>query len=111
MTGGIAVPLILEAQSRQSDGIGGFRVVWVRLGVIHATMRAQNARLMADEVGAESRVAWRIETHAAPVGDPRRPRPGQRLRMGARVFAIDAVAEADAAGRRIFCIAREEEQA
>lgn len=40
--------------------------------------------------------------------DPRRPRPEQRFRMGARVFRIEAVAEADPAGLWLDCIAKEE---
>ena len=49
-----------------------------------------------------------ITLRAAREGDPRRPRPGQRFRMGARVFPIEAVAEADGAGLWLDCVAREE---
>ena len=60
------------------------------------------------EVGAESVVSWRITVRAAREGDPRRPRPEQRFRMGARLFRIEAVAESGSAGQWLDCIAREE---
>ena len=76
----------------------------------HALVPLARARLAERqaEVGAESVVAWRITLRAARLGDPRRPRPGQRFRMGARVFPIEAVAEADGAGLWLDCVAREE---
>ena len=70
-----------------------------------------SARFSAErqgEVGAESVVPWRITVRGARDADPRRPRPEQRFRMGARVFRIEAVAEADPAGLWLDCIAKEE---
>ena len=37
-----------------------------------------------------------------------RPVPGQRLRDGARIFAIRAVAERDGDGRYLTCFTQEE---
>lgn len=105
------VPLGLEAGQRQSDGMGGYRLVWQPLGVLWAEMSAGAGRERFGEVGAESVVPWRITVRAAPAGDPRRPAPGQRLRMGLRLFRIEAVAERDPDGRWLTCIAREEDQA
>ncbi|AXC50150.1 head-tail adaptor protein [Paracoccus suum] len=100
--------LILEAPERASDGMGGQTTVWRALGAIWAGMRASTGREARGEVGAVSVVSWAITTRAAPAGDPRRPRPGQRLRMGERLFRIEAIAETDAGGRWLTCHAREE---
>lgn len=102
------VPLTLENAERLSDGMGGFDLCWRSLGVLWAEMRSGSGRETAGEIGAQSVVPWRITVRAAKAGDPRRPRPQQRLRMGKRLFRIDAVAEHDAAGRWLTCFAREE---
>lgn len=107
----MSVPLILETAGRAGDGLGGYVVRWAALGRVFATMKAGSGRTGLAEVGPESVVGWKITVRAAPEGDPRRPAPGQRFRMGARLFPIDAVAEADAAGRWLVCTAREERQA
>lgn len=105
------VRLALEAPERQGDGLGGYQVVWTRLGWLWAEMKAGSGRERFAEVGPESVVGWRITVRAAPMGDPRRPSPGQRLRMNQRLFRLEAVAERDAAGRWLTCFAREEDQA
>ncbi|MBV0891934.1 head-tail adaptor protein [Paracoccus sp. Z118] len=105
------VPLLLEAAERVSDGLGGYMVRWVPVGRLYGAMRAGAGRSGLAEVGAESVVSWKITVRGAPEGDPRRPAAGQRFRMGARLFAIDAVAEGDGAGRWLVCTAREERQA
>jgi len=100
-------PLVLETPERVADGMGGYRMVWHKLGIVHARMRAGAGAERAGEAGAESVVVWRITLRAAREGDPRRPRPEQRFRTGSRVFRIDAVAEADAQGLWLDCLARE----
>lgn len=105
------VALLLEDSQRLSDGMGGHRLVWHALGQVWAAMDARSGRERAAGVGLVSVVQWRITLRAAPAGDPRRPRPGQRFRMGQRFFRIEAVAEADGAGRYLDCFAREEDQA
>lgn len=104
------VRLELEGSVRQQDGMGGYRVVWQPVGVLWAEMKAGSGQERGAEVGPESVVSWRITVRGARAGDPRRPVAGQRLRMGRRLFAIEAVAERDAAGRWLTCFAREEEQ-
>lgn len=101
--------LDLETPDRVPDDMGGHRVVWRLLGRLWAVMEASPAREVRGEVATESPVRWRITVPGAPAGDPRRPRPGQRLRMGARIFAIEAVSEADLLGRQLRVWAREEE--
>lgn len=104
----LSVPLVLETPQRVADGMGGYRIAWQALGVLHGDLRAGSGGVSPAEVGPQSVVSWRIHLRGAPDGDPRRPRAGQRLRMGQRLFVIDAVAEADPAGRYLFCIAQEE---
>ena len=105
------VPLVLESPVRQGDGMGGHRVTWQAIGKLWAEMRSGAGRERNGQAGAESVVGWRITVRAAVHGDPRRPRPDQRLRLGSRLFRIEAVAESDATGRYLLCFAREEDQA
>ncbi|MFV0292842.1 MAG: head-tail adaptor protein [Paracoccus sp. (in: a-proteobacteria)] len=102
------VPLILETKNRLPDGMGGYHTVWNPLGLLHAQMDSGSGRLRGGEAGAESEVGWKITLRAFPSGDPRRPVAGQRLRMGQRVFRVDAVAEADFSGRYLMIAAQEE---
>lgn len=106
------VALTLESPERQPDGRGGFVLAWRALGRLWAELRPVTGAERAAEAAAESVVRWRIILRAAPVGDPRRPRPDQRLSMGEgaalRCFQIEAVAEADARGRWLMCMAIEE---
>lgn len=106
---GMNTRLALEAPERSADGLGGFGTVWQHLGWIWARMDARSGRETATGVGPISVVQWRITLRAAPMGDPRRPRPGQRFRMGSRLFLIGAVAEGDARGLTLDCFAREED--
>lgn len=107
--------LTLETQSRVPDRMGGYRMVWRDEGQLWAEMRSGAGGERSAEVGAQSVVSWRISVRAAPCDDPRRPRPGQRFRMGedgrARRFHIEAVLESDRLGRWLVCVAKEEMQA
>ena len=108
----LTVPLIIESPVREPDGMGGFRLAWQDIGQIWAEMRSGAGGERLAEVGAQSVVNWRITVRASLAGDPRRPRPEQRLRMGegpaARRFRIEAVSEVDRQGRWLTCIAKEE---
>ena len=108
----LSVPLVIESPVREPDGMGGYRLIWQDIGRIWAEMRSGAGGERSAEVGARSVVTWRIIVRAALAGDPRRPRPEQRLRMGdgpdARRFRIEAVAESDPQGRWLTCIAKEE---
>lgn len=108
MTPQLNTPLVLEAPLRVEDGIGGHAVVWNVLGQVWGGMKAAAGRESRGEVGAISVVTWAITLRGVPPGDPRRPAAGQRLRHGSRLFRIEAVAEADAAGRCLTCFAKEE---
>ncbi len=96
--------LTLEQPDRVADGLGGHVATWRQLGVIWAQMDAGSGR----EDGAISAVRWRITVRATPVGNPRRPKAGQRFRQGERLFLIEAVAERDPQGAYLTCHAREE---
>ncbi|SOC07676.1 head-tail adaptor protein [Rhodobacter maris] len=101
-------PLVLEEARRVSDGAGGFALDWQPLGTLWAEVSAGTGSERAGEFVTLASVPWRIVVRAAPVGSPRRPRPEQRFREGARIFRILAVAEADAEGHYLTCFAREE---
>lgn len=107
---GTTVALELESPHRQADGLGGHVIIWQRLGILYGAMDSGSGRLRTAQVGPQSVVSWRISVRAAPAGNPRRPRAGQRFRLGQRLFAIEAVAEQDAAGRWLTCFANEEVQ-
>lgn len=111
----LTVRLTLETQLREPDRMGGYRTVWRDEGQLWAEMRSGAGGEHFAEVGMESVVSWRIKVRSATAGDPRRPRPGQRFRMGeggrTRRFRIEAVLEGDPAGRWLICIAKEEMQA
>jgi head-tail adaptor len=100
--------LVLEAVTRVPDGAGGFAEAWVGRGAVWAEMVPGGGREVVEGGADLARVPWRITLRAAPEGSPQRPRPGERLREGARVFAVLAVAERDPEGRYLTLAAREE---
>lgn len=101
-------PMTLEEALRVSDGAGGYTETWVGLGVVWAHIRAGSGREKADASATISSVPYRITVRAAPHGATNRPRADQRFRLGARLFNIVAVIEADSAGRHLVCHAVEE---
>lgn len=100
--------LVLEAPERVADGAGGFAESWVVRGTLWAEVTARSGAWRDGGGAAVSVVPWRITVRGAPQGSAARPAPGQRLRDGARVFVIRAVAEADPQGRYLTCFADEE---
>lgn len=87
--------LVLETPLRAGDGGGGWQITWSELGTLWAELRpvrAEEALIGGREV---ARVTHRVTIPSAPLGSPRRPRPEQRFRQGARTFAIHAVSDAD----------------
>ncbi len=100
--------LVLEQKTQVPDGAGGFTTHWAALGTLWAELRPGTGRDVAGEEVTLASVPCRITVRATPQGAPSRPVPGQRLREGARVFAIVAVTEGEAAGRFLTCFAREE---
>lgn len=100
--------LVLEDETRVSDGAGGFSASWDTLGTLWAEISARSGREASGEDASVSRTGFRITVRAAPFGAPSRPKPGQRFRDGARIFRIEAVAERDAQARYLTCFCEEE---
>jgi head-tail adaptor len=100
--------LVLEGVVRTADGAGGFTEAWTTLGTLWAEVLPGSG---SDTLGEErmlSAVPYRVTVRGAPTGAPSRPKAGQRLREGARLFLIQAVTERDQFGRYLTCFAREE---
>ena len=104
-------PLVLENPVEVADGAGGLTVSWVPLGVLWGEVKPSSGREIGGEEVLIAAVGFRITVRGAVVGSPRRPRPEQRFRDGARVFVILAVTERDLSGAFLTCFAREEEPA
>lgn len=100
--------LVLEQATRVPDGAGGFTSIWAELCNHWGEVTSGAGRQTAGEEVFVAQVPYRITLRGAPFGAPARPRPEQRLRDGARIFTILAVAERDADGRYLVCFAREE---
>lgn len=99
--------LVLEAPVRVPDGAGGYAAGWEARGTLWAEVVPASGGRGAAEGLAPQRVRHRITVRAAPPGAASRPVAGQRLREGARVFAITGVTERDAEGRYLLCFAEE----
>jgi head-tail adaptor len=100
--------LVLEDAAEMPDGAGGFAEVWTVRGVIWAEVRAGTGREAADEESWQAEVPFRITVRGAGQGAASRPKAGQRLRDGARLYRILAVTERDPLGLYLVCNAREE---
>jgi len=100
--------LVLEKPVRVADGAGGYSETWTPLGTVWAEFRSRSGRERGIAGTAVSAMAYRVFVRAAPVGDSRRPVPGQRFIEGARVFAIEAVSDNDQRGRYLECFVQEE---
>lgn len=99
---------ILEARALVPDGAGGQASQWQELGQLWVALNPRGGRLVQADGGAVAETRHRITTRAAPVGHANRPEPGQRLRVGSRLFHIKAVHEAGFDGRFLTCLAEEE---
>jgi head-tail adaptor len=100
--------LTLEGVVRTPDGAGGYTEVWTVLGTLWAEVLPGSG---SDALGEErmlSAVPYRVTVRGAPMGAPSRPKAGQRLREGTRLFLIQAVTERDTDGRYLTCFSREE---
>lgn len=101
-------PMVLEEPATSADGAGGHVTSWHALGTLWADLRPGSGRELRGVIAPEGRMLFRVFLRAAPQASPQRPRPGQRLRDGERVFRILAVSEADPAGAYLVCHASEE---
>ncbi len=101
-------PMVLEQAVPVPDEAGGQVLAWAGLGTLWVELRPGAGGERLGPIAPEGRMTLRAFCRAAPQGSPQRPRPDQRLREGARIFTILAVAEADAAGAYLVCLLREE---
>ncbi|MEM6678920.1 MAG: phage head closure protein [Pseudomonadota bacterium] len=99
--------LVLEEKSHSADGGGGETHVWATLGTLWAALDPASGREALWGQRPGQRVTHRITVRAAPQGSPRRPHAAQRFRLGARIFDILAVAEADEADAYLTCFVTE----
>lgn len=100
--------LVLEAPTEVPDGTGGFTAGWQVLGTLWAELSPRSGREVQGEAGPVARGRYRITVRGAPEGASGRPLPGQRFRLGGRVFDILSVSERDLAERYLACEAQEE---
>lgn len=100
--------MVLETPLRAPDGAGGFTESWQALGTVWAELRPGSGREAGGPAGAVSVARFRVVLRAAPMGHEMRPVAGQRLRMGTRVFAIEAVTEAPDLPMYLRCAVTEE---
>lgn len=100
--------LVLEGPVKLADGAGGYTRSWEPLGVLWAEVTAASGRKMAKGETSLSHVPLRITLRAAPYGAASRPKPGQRLVEGARIFNIIAVTEQGTHAQYLVCHAEEE---
>ncbi|MEM7487738.1 MAG: head-tail adaptor protein [Pseudomonadota bacterium] len=100
--------LLLERAERQPDGAGGYARMWSVLGAIWAEVRMRSGDLRDTEFGETPRLKLRITTPAMPEGHAMRPRVGDRLRDGERLYEVSAVHESDGIGRTLVLLASEE---
>lgn len=98
--------LVLESPVRTPDGGGGFALSWAEAGALWGEIEVRGAVEPALGDRPAARVTHRI-TLRAELGPGRRPEPGQRFRLGARIFAILGVAEGDPAGATLIVHAEE----
>ena len=100
--------MVLETPVRAEDGAGGCVTSWTALGTLHTDVKTGTGRQSGGIVATLSKLTCRIVVRAAPDGAPSRPKAGQRLREGNRVFRIDAVAAFDRGAHYLTCFAVEE---
>lgn len=101
-------PLTLEERQRVPNSSGGYTETWTLVGEMWGDVQTRGVSAGDVAAGELSRVRYRIIVRGAAMGDPARPKVGQRFRSGNRAFEIDAVTEMDASGIFLIAWAREE---
>lgn len=100
--------LTLEERQRVADGAGGFTEAWTTLGQLWGEIQTRSAAGGGLDGGPSSRVRHRITVRGAPEGSAMRPKIGQRMRTGTRLFEVKGVGERDATGIYLDIWAEEE---
>ncbi|MEL6587053.1 MAG: head-tail adaptor protein [Pseudomonadota bacterium] len=99
--------LVHQVAVRTPDGAGGHTRRWEERGAIWGDVRMRSGGLGQSDFGHSPRLRLRILTHFVPHGHPTRPEPGQRLRDGARIFAVEAVQETEGRAKHLVVLASE----
>lgn len=100
--------LVLERAESVGDGAGGSVETWAPVATLWGEVRVRTGREARGQAGPVSTTGFRITLRGAPQGSEIRPRPGQRLRDGARVFRVHSVTEASPEARFLLCFCEEE---
>lgn len=107
-SGGLGRLVTLEEFVAAPDGGGGSVGAWRALGRFWARLDPVSPGALRVGEAEQPTLTHRATVRWRPDGAPSRPRPGQRLREGVRVFAVEGVAEIDAGRRWLACWLREE---
>nr|WP_238941524.1 head-tail adaptor protein [Jannaschia sp. Os4] len=104
--------MTLLRPSEVADGSGGVVRGWVEVCGLWGEVKLRSGGARGGEWGASERVRVRIATRALPEGHPNRPRPGDRMRDGMRLWSVDAVAPEDGRGAwlRLFASSISEDE-
>nr|WP_245404778.1 phage head closure protein [Ancylobacter gelatini] len=94
--------MVHETPVETPDGQGGVTRAFVAVDALWGAVETQaRPDVTADRAGATL-------THSITVRAPATVAPGDRLRLGARRFEVEAVSDPEGRGRRLLCRCREE---
>ncbi len=94
--------LVHETPVDLPDGMGGTTRSFLAVDALWAAIETTAVPgEVADRPGA-------VLTHKVTVRAPAIVEPGDRLRLGARLFLVGAVSDPEGRGRRLLCRCREE---
>lgn len=100
--GRLRLRLVLEKPASTPDGAGGATRGWTATGIVAADIRPVRPEERGSGEGIADLVLHKIVIrHRADV------RPGDRFRIGGRVFLILAVSDPQEDGRYLACLAEE----
>ena len=103
--GRLRLRLILEKPVAAPDGAGGSTLAWVATGLVAADLIPVKAEERGSGEGIADMILHRIVLRHRPD-----VAPGDRFRLGTRVFLILAVSDPQEDGRYLACLAEEERQ-
>ncbi|MBB3769805.1 head-tail adaptor [Angulomicrobium tetraedrale] len=94
--------LVHETPVEMPDGAGGVTRSFLAVDALWGAIETSASPTeIADRPGA-------VLTHTVTLRAPATVQPGDRLRLGARHFLVDAVSDPEGRGRRLVCDCREE---
>ena len=100
--GGLRHRLVHETPVDLPDGMGGMTRSFLAVDALWGAIETSaGPSEFADRPGA-------VLTHRVTVRAPAIVEPGDRLRLGARLFLVETVSDPEGRGRRLMCQCREE---